>query len=79
VAVVPVTRTRPPRGTALSAATAPGSITPSTGTGEILRIDDSASEEAVLQATISNLIFFFSRKAVISFEKEITASGDFVP
>ncbi len=66
VASVPITPTR--SRLARAAASAPGSTTPTTGTGEKLSIDGSARADAVLHATTSILTSRDSRKRMFASE-----------
>ena len=64
---------------ARTAARAPGSTTPTIGTGDIAASASSASAVAVLHATTSALTSRESRSSTALVAYRRTVSGDFVP
>ena len=60
-------------------ALAPGSMTPIIGSSKRRCSTGKASALAVLQATTMNFTSRRTRKRVLSIEKRVTVSGDFVP
>ena len=62
-----------------TAARAPGSTTPSTGTGSASRNAGRATADAVLHATTSRSTWRATRKRALRSEYCVTTSGDFVP
>ena len=64
---------------AAAAAFAPGSITPTTGTGNVLRTASRLTDDAVLQAMTSILISLAERNLVFSKEYLVTVSGERMP